>query len=154
MSEQQFDNGHHLRRHWMGILAKSSLVSLELAWNRMGVAQPTFQLLQHPEVGLLMVRGRIGGTGQPFNLGEVTATRCTIRLENGLIGIACVMGRNRRHAELAAVIDAMLQDPKLQAVLLKELIVPLETALKQQKAEKLQQTAETKVDFFTMVRGD
>jgi alpha-D-ribose 1-methylphosphonate 5-triphosphate synthase subunit PhnG len=154
MAENPFDDNQRLRRRWMGVLAKTAPASLESVWNQLGMHQPTFRFLQNPECGLLMVRGRIGGTGQPFNLGEVTATRCTIRLESGLIGVACVLGRNQAHAKRAAIIDAMLQDLNLQPVLLEQLIVPLETALQHQEIERRQQTAGTKVDFFTMVRGD
>ena len=30
-----------------------------------------------------MVRGRVGGTGAPFNLGEMSVTRCSVRLADG-----------------------------------------------------------------------
>ena len=58
-----------------------------------------------------MARGRPGGDGAPFNLGEMTVTRCTVRLEDGTVGHAYVAGRDMRQAELAAVLDAVLQGP-------------------------------------------
>ena len=70
-----------------------------------------YRVLRGPEAGLVMVRGRAGGGGAPFNLGEMTATRCTVRTEAGFVGHAYVAGRNERQAELAALADALLQDP-------------------------------------------
>ena len=66
-----------------------------------------------------MVRGRAGGGGAPFNLGEMTATRCTVRTDGGFVGHAYVAGRDERLAELAALVDALLQDPDAQAALLR-----------------------------------
>ena len=45
---------------------------------------PDYRVLRGPEAGLVMVRGRTGGGGAPFNLGEMTATRCTVRTETRL----------------------------------------------------------------------
>src|SRR5262249_26986863 len=99
------------RRHWMGILARASRAELEDAWRALA-PQPRYTQLRKPESGLAMVRGRAGGTGAPFNLGEMTMTRCAVRLEDGapVTGLAFVAGRDQRHAELAAVFDALLQD--------------------------------------------
>ncbi len=68
--------------------------------------------MRGPEGGLVMVRGRAGGGGAPFNLGEMTVTRCTVRLGSGLVGHAYVAGREPRRAELAALVDALMQDPE------------------------------------------
>jgi alpha-D-ribose 1-methylphosphonate 5-triphosphate synthase subunit PhnG len=74
------------------------------------------QWLRRPETGLMMVQGRAGGTGERFNLGEITVTRCTLRLGdaagNTPVGVAYVLGRSHRHAQLAATADALLQDPQ------------------------------------------
>ena len=56
-----------------------------------------------------MVQGRVAGTGQPFDLGEVTAPRCVIRLPGGAVGHAQVQGRGRAHAKRATMLDALLQ---------------------------------------------
>ena len=69
--------------------------------------------MRGPETGLVMVRGRAGGSGSPFNLGEMTVTRCTVQLGSGTAGHAYIAGRDERQAELAAVADALLQDPAL-----------------------------------------
>ncbi len=72
-------------------------------------------VLRGPEAGLVMVRGRTGGGGAPFNLGEMTTTRCTVRTDAGFVGHAYVAGRDERLAEVAALADALLQDPERQA---------------------------------------
>ena len=67
-------------------------------------------MIRPPETGLVMLRGRMGGTGGAFNLGEATVTRCAVRTAKGHEGHAYVMGRNHGHAKIAAVCDALLQD--------------------------------------------
>jgi alpha-D-ribose 1-methylphosphonate 5-triphosphate synthase subunit PhnG len=101
-----------------------------------------------------MVRARTGGTGVKFNLGEATLTRCTVQIDGGSTGTAYVMGRNRRHAELAAVFDGLLQDPRRQSVLLAEVIRPLRSVLQEKRDASIRKAAATRVEFFTMVRGD
>ena len=64
---------------------------------------PPISVLRGPEAGLVMVRGRAGGGGAPFNLGEMTVTRCTVRTDCGFVGHAYVAGRDERQAELAAL---------------------------------------------------
>src|SRR4051794_9306295 len=97
---------HAARRHWMSVLARADAAELQ---QRLG-PPPTYQVLRGPEAGLVMVRGRTGGGGAPFNLGEMTTTRCTVRTDSGCVGHAYVAGRNERLAELAALADALLQD--------------------------------------------
>ncbi len=114
---------------------------------------PPFAYLRKPETGLVMVRGRMGGIGSPFNIGETTVTRCTIRLADGTIGHAFVTGRSHEHAVTAAVCDALLQGASGN-----DLAEKVVTPLAQERAERERtlalQNAATKVDFFTMVRGD
>ena len=142
-----------MRQGWMAILAKTSTEDLEKAWA--GVRdQPAFRFLRPPETGLVMVRARAGGTGMRFNLGEVTVTRCTVQIDGGSAGTAYVIGRNRRHAELAALFDGLLQDPRRQPGLTEEVIRPLGSILQRGKAISNRKAAATRVEFFTMVRGD
>src|SRR5712692_2400295 len=89
------------RRRWMSILAQAGSDEIEAAWNALS-DRPGYRVLRGPEVGLVMVRGRAGGTGVRFNLGEVTVTRCTVALDDDTIGHAYIRGRDARHAELAA----------------------------------------------------
>ncbi|MGD8389301.1 MAG: phosphonate C-P lyase system protein PhnG, partial [Desulfobacteraceae bacterium] len=107
-----------------------------------------------PETGLALVRGRAGGAGAPFHLGEVPVTRCTLETEKGHIGTAYVLGRAHRHAELAAVFDALLQDEDSAARVLEQVIEPLEKEHEDREEAEQKRTERTQVDFFTMVRGE
>ncbi len=64
------------RQHWMAVLARAE--AAEIAALLYACAPvPVWQTLRGPESGLVMVRGRAGGGGQAFNMGEMTVTRCT-----------------------------------------------------------------------------
>ncbi|MEJ8476365.1 phosphonate C-P lyase system protein PhnG [Roseibium algae] len=115
---------------------------------------PDYELVRAPETGLVMVRGRMGGTGSAFNLGEVTVTRCVVRLDTGETGSSYILGRHKQHALQAAIFDALWQSPAHHERIEKNVILPLEQARKQKRDEIKAETAATKVDFFTMVRGD
>ena len=140
------------RQRWMAILARASSAELDTAWYSLA-APPAYQVLRKPEIGLAMVRGRAGGTGNPFNLGEMTVTRCAIRLDSGVTGHCYAAGRDRRKVELAAVFDALLQaDPA--APFLNELIDSLAARQAADRDRTSRKAAATKVEFFTMVRGE
>jgi alpha-D-ribose 1-methylphosphonate 5-triphosphate synthase subunit PhnG len=141
------------RQRWLSILAKADITDLESLYNNLP-SKPDWTVIRAPEVGMIMARGRAGGTGQRFNLGEVTVTRCAVRLDYGATGHGYVMGRNRRHAELVAVVDAMMQIPSRREALESALIAPLAMRQAQQHQKIARKVAATKVDFFTMVRGD
>ena len=149
-----------MRRAWMAVLARTPRAELEAAFNRAldGFSAPAFDWLRPPETGLAMVRGRIGGTGDAFNLGEATVTRATLRLRepvgNAPVGVACHLGRDRRRAELAALADALLQVPEQHPGLHAQLIEPLAARIAAQRSARQQDAAATRVEFFTMVRGD
>jgi alpha-D-ribose 1-methylphosphonate 5-triphosphate synthase subunit PhnG len=115
---------------------------------------PPYAVLRGPEVGLAMVRGRAGGTGHRFNLGEATLTRCSVRVEGGAIGHAWIRGRDRRHAELAAVLDALLQDDRRRPLIEERVIGPLEEGRRARRRAVAARAGETRVEFFTMVRGE
>ncbi|WP_417249192.1 phosphonate C-P lyase system protein PhnG [Celeribacter sp.] len=140
------------RQSWMGTLAKAPPVRLEALMDALGDL-PEATWLQPPEVGTVMVRGRTGGTGAAFNLGEMSLTRCALRLTSGEVGHAYVQGRDKAHARRAALIDALMQTdraPELRAAVLE----PLETEARAATLARAQKAAATKVDFFTMVRGE
>ena len=140
------------RRRTMEALAKADLSVLDDAWNRLA-PKPAYTVVRGPETGLMMIRGRIGGGGAPFNLGEATVSRATIRLESGEIGFGQMLGLAPRKAELAALFDALAQRAE-HASVVAELVVSIETKVAEQDAELLRRTAATRVDFFTMVRGE
>lgn len=141
------------RQRWMAVLAKADFNDLEDVWQVLG-ERPHYSFLRPPETGLVMVLGRTGGTGSPFPLGEVTVTRCTVQVRGGHQGTAYVLGRNRRHAELAALLDALLQDPRQHTSLMDLVIRRLQQSLEKKKSLTNQKVAETKVELFTMVRGE
>lgn len=134
----------------MRILSLSSWSDLESCAKE--YADTVHDVLRAPETGLVMLRGRMGATGAAFNLGEATVTRCAVRLADGTEGHAYVMGRNGAHARLAALCDALLQADA--TVLPQKVIAPLEAKLRARQVEASTKAAATKVDFFTMVRGD
>lgn len=110
--------------------------------------------LRGPESGMVMARGRIGGAGAPFNLGDVSLTRASVRLGNGSVGHAAHLGRDIEGVRLAAIIDALWQDPTLRGEIEAQVLVPLEQLVAAQDARLAEETAATRVDFFTMVRGE
>jgi alpha-D-ribose 1-methylphosphonate 5-triphosphate synthase subunit PhnG len=137
----------------MSLLARADLNQLEEAWQATE-RRPSYRRLRGPEIGLVMLRGRMGGRGADFNVGEATVSRCTVEIDQGTIGHAYVLGRHARHAELAAVFDALLQDSARRPGLWERLLKPIERRLTAQQAEQARRREATRVEFFTMVRGD
>lgn len=133
----------------MGVLARADAASI-LARLAEAPALPAHVRLRGPETGLVMTRGRQGGDGAPFNLGEMTVTRCSVRLADGTVGHAYVAGRDARQAELAALLDAALQDPSLRTPLLAAVIEPLAAEQAAQAEREAAKAAATRVEFFTM----
>ena len=141
------------RKRWMSVLAQASAAELEAAWESLP-NKPEYARVRGPEVGLVMVRGRAGGTGVRFNLGEMTVTRCTVLVAGRATGHAYVGGRSLRHAELAAVFDALLQDLAWHGRLDSSLVTPLETLQRERRRALAARSAPTRVEFFTVVRGE
>lgn len=141
------------RQRWMGLLARAAQTPVEAFWDALP-KQPDYEILRAPESGLVMARGRAGGTGREFNLGEVSLTRCSVLLKTGFTGHGYVAGRKPRQAELAALIDAMMLEGTLRSEIETGLLRPLEQAEAEQRRQAGRKAAATKVDFFTMVRGE
>jgi alpha-D-ribose 1-methylphosphonate 5-triphosphate synthase subunit PhnG len=137
------------RKSWMATLAKASPSRLAALMPDL----PPLTVLRQPEIGAVMVRGRIGGTGAAFNLGEMTVTRASVRLASGEVGHAWVQGRDKGHALRAASIDALMQTDRVDD-LTARVLRPLEAEARAVKASRAAKAAATKVDFFTMVRGE
>ena len=149
---QTVETANVARRRVMDALAKADHSQLEEAWAALE-PKPAFAAVRGPEAGLVMIRGRIGGGGAPFNLGEATVSRATVRLETGEIGFGQTLGLAPRKAELAAVFDALAQRDELAAAV-GALVALVEAGIAERDAEHLRRTAATRVDFFTMVRGE
>ena len=142
---------HTARQHWIGVLARAR--RSELQPHEAALRDVEYQLIRAPEIGMTLVRGRMGGNGAPFNLGEMSVTRCVVRLADGRTGYSYLAGRDKVHAELAALADAHLQGGQ-HGHWLEQLITPLAEAQAQRQARKAADTAASKVEFFTLVRGE
>lgn len=138
------------RQVWMGLLARAPAARLGAL---MPAELPQARLLRGPEVGAVMVQGRIGGTGAPFNLGEMTVTRCTLQLASGEVGHAHVQGRSLSHAHHAALVDALLQGPQAGAIRA-TVLAPLAAEEAAHRLARAEHAAATRVEFFTLVRGE
>lgn len=137
------------RKGWMGLLARANPARLAQLFPDL----PPHDMLRPPEIGAVMVRGRTGATGQPFNLGEMTVTRCALRLASGAVGHAHVQGRDKAHATRAAVLDALLQTDQASRVAA-AVLAPLQAEEAARRSTRAARAAATKVEFFTLVRGE
>jgi alpha-D-ribose 1-methylphosphonate 5-triphosphate synthase subunit PhnG len=115
---------------------------------------PAHQDLRAPENGLVMLRGRVGGDGAPFNLGEATVSRAAVRLASGEVGFGYTLGRDGEKARLIALCDALVQSSDFGAAVERDIIAPLREQLMAKRKQVAAETAATKVDFYTMVRGE
>ncbi len=140
------------RKSWLAVLARAERAQLEEAVTGLS-PRPSWRVVKPAESGLAMVRGRAGGTGQQFNIGEMSVARCVVQVEGGAVGVGYVAGRDKRKAELVAVLDALLQDGPFVERLRRDVVEPLARSQEAARQQVLSKAAATKVDFFTMVRG-
>jgi alpha-D-ribose 1-methylphosphonate 5-triphosphate synthase subunit PhnG len=148
------DTSDHLARaQWMSLLAQAEAAELATAMEGFAPAVESVTWLRPAQTGLYMLRGRVGGTGPQFNLGEVSVTRCSVQIGER-IGHAWVRGGNRRHAELAACFDALMQDVDQSQHLQAHVVEPLRQSLTLRRETASRKAAASKVEFFTVVRGD
>jgi len=141
------------RKAAMAALAQAPADMLKRLWTEAGFDVEA-HAVRGPETGLVTVRGRIGGGGAPFNFGEATVTRATVKLATGEVGHAYALGRDKEKAQLAAIADALWQNPMRRADVEARIVAPLRAALADADERRRAETAATKVDFFTMVRGE
>jgi alpha-D-ribose 1-methylphosphonate 5-triphosphate synthase subunit PhnG len=153
MEELNEDDGATRRRELMGLLARASRRQIAEGLTSLN-APMDFDDLRAPEVGLVMLRGRIAGSGAPFNLGEATVARAAVRLSTGETGFSYILGRDGEKARLAAVVDALWSDRARRGEIEKMLIAPLRAHFCEKDQQTARRTAATKVDFFTMTRGE
>jgi alpha-D-ribose 1-methylphosphonate 5-triphosphate synthase subunit PhnG len=140
------------RRAWMGLMVRAPAGRIAALLDET-TARPRFEWLRAPEYGSVMVRGRTGASGAPFNLGEMTVTRCALRLETGEEGHAWLQGRRREDAEAAALVDALMQTEAAEDLRAHVLAV-LRAEAGTRRTTRAAKAAATKVDFFTMMRGE
>ena len=141
------------RREAMAVLAGSSAAEMTQYFESIGSGL-RYDEIRAPESGLLMVRGRIGGDGAPFNIGEVTVSRAAIRLASGETGFGYVLGRDREKARLIALCDALIQSEPHRDAVESTILAPIRCRQRAEHEVKAQQVAATKVEFFTLVRGE
>ena len=140
------------RKSWMSLLATSNKNDLLNLWEQKKI-NIRYDWLRTPEIGSIMAQGRMGVTGDKFNIGEVTITRCSLKLNCGTIGHSYVQGRSKKKAEISALCDALMQT-EMSNEINKSIIIPLEKIKKNNKDKILSKAEATKVDFFTLVRGE
>jgi alpha-D-ribose 1-methylphosphonate 5-triphosphate synthase subunit PhnG len=155
-SKPPHDRNHDrraVRREAMFVLACASADDLDRTWRDAEISVET-ELLRGPETGLVTVRGRIGGGGAAFNVGEATVTRATVRTGTGHVGHSYLLGRDAGRARIAATVDALMQDPAAAGDVESRVLAPLRTDAAAERRRKTEETAATRVDFFTLVRGE
>ena len=140
------------RKAVMTVLAHSD--AAEIAERMGGLDLPAHENLREPENGLVMVRGRIGGDGAPFNLGEATVSRAAVRLATGEVGFGYTIGRDRQKARMIALCDALIQTIDHAAAIEAQVLAPLRARMVSEQARRAAETAATRVDFYTLVRGE
>jgi alpha-D-ribose 1-methylphosphonate 5-triphosphate synthase subunit PhnG len=141
------------RREAMSVLACASTTEIESAIAAVA-GIPAHEDIRLPENGLVMLRGRIGGDGAPFNLGEATVSRAAVRLASGEIGFGYALGRDRDKAQLIALCDALIQTSDHAEAVEARVLAPLRERIVAARNRKAAETAATRVDFYTMVRGE
>jgi alpha-D-ribose 1-methylphosphonate 5-triphosphate synthase subunit PhnG len=140
------------RKAAMAVLAHSDVA--EIVRRLEAIAVPAHEDLREAENGLVMVRGRIGGDGAPFNVGEATVSRAAVRLSTGEVGFGYVLGRDRQKAQMIALCDAMVQSNEFADAVETSVLAPLRVVILAEQNRKAAETAATRVDFYTLVRGE
>lgn len=141
------------RQRWMRALSWCNAETLNALMQALKLA-PEYTLIRAPETGLMQIQARMGGTGNRFFAGDTTLTRAVVRLNSGTLGYSYLLGRNKQHAERCAVVDALLQEQAHFQTLMETLIAPLEAEREAQIAARRAEVNASRVDFFTLVRGD
>src|ERR1700675_2561538 len=150
---QKHENaGQARRKAAMAVLAHTDAADISDRLD--AIALPAHENLREPENGLVMVRGRVGGDGAPFNLGEATVSRAAVRLSTGEVGFGYVLGRNRQKAQMIALCDALVQSDEFADAVEENVLAPLRAAMISARNRKAAETAATRVNFYTLVRGE
>jgi alpha-D-ribose 1-methylphosphonate 5-triphosphate synthase subunit PhnG len=142
-----------MRREAMAVLATSNAAQIARQLDLVGPI-PQSEELRPSESGLVMVRGRIGGDGAPFNLGEATVTRAAVKLQTGETGFSYVLGRDAAKARLIALCDALMQSAIYRSLVERHVLAPIRSRVNAAREHKQRQVAATRVEFFTLVRGE
>ncbi|CAN5135792.1 phosphonate C-P lyase system protein PhnG [soil metagenome] len=152
MTRPQISPEQNLRREVMAVLVHAPVERITACLEAVDV--PAHQAIRRPENGLIMVRGRIGGDGAPFNLGEASVSRAAVRLNSGETGFGYALGRDGEKATLIALCDALIQNDDFRHDIERSVVAPLRQEQTAARAQQAAQTAATRVDFYTLVRGE
>lgn len=152
MTQPQASPQQIQRQDAMAVLAHTPTQRIAACLSEVEV--PAHEALRQPENGLVMVRGRIGGDGAPFNLGEASVSRAAVRLSSGEVGFGYVLGRDGEKARLIALCDALIQSDAFKGHIEQKVVAPLRQELETARAQQAVETAATRVDFYTLVRGE
>ncbi|MEX1081827.1 MAG: phosphonate C-P lyase system protein PhnG [Halofilum sp. (in: g-proteobacteria)] len=140
-----------VRQRRLALLARARLTQLRACWQGLDGA-PGVTRLRGPEIGLAMIRGRMDARGDRFNLGEVTMTRASVRLDDDTIGHGYVLGRSLEHAEWVATYDALAQQARFAQVIEATLLAPTEHAVEAARAQRRRRAGATRCSFDALVR--
>jgi len=142
-----------IRRRALGLLVRATPEELQAPlaefWPGLSVRD-----LKPPEAGLVMLRGRAGGDGAVFNLGEASVARAIVELDSGERGIGHLLGRDLDQARRIAIFDALGQRLNDRARVDEKVLAPIAARLQAERQRHAAETAATRVDFFTLVRGE
>lgn len=152
MIQPQTSPEQSMRRDAMSVLAHAPVERIAACLEALEI--PAHEAIRQPETGLVMVRGRIGGDGAPFNLGEASVSRAAVRLASGEVGFGYVLGRDGEKAKLIALCDALIQTGRFRSEVEHAVITPLRQELVTARTKQAAETAATRVDFYTLVRGE
>jgi alpha-D-ribose 1-methylphosphonate 5-triphosphate synthase subunit PhnG len=147
------DSTQKKRTAWIGLLGNADPMDLETAKKTLAGPEEITYVVK-PETGMIMVQAKADGSNSRFNLGEVTVSRCVVEINKKYMGTAWIMGSDLRHAELAALFDGMLQDPATHDKLQNSLVKALKTKQTAKNQQLAQDASDTRVEFFTLKRGE
>lgn len=140
------------RRAVLALLSRARPAELADGLAQLGRLPGTVDL-RAPEAGMILVRGRMGGDGAPFNLGEAMVSRAAVRLDSGEIGIGYRLGRDAAAARSVALLDALCQRPEWAPRIETAVLSPVRRRLEQEARLRAEAAAATTVEFFTVARG-
>lgn len=142
------------RKNALDILAAASADILAEQYEALEPTLPTAVPVRGPEIGAVMIRGKVGGGGAAFNLGEASVTRATVKLASGEIGHSIILGIDERKARIVAHLDALRQIPDWVGQIDSKIVRPALDAMNAEKLRCAEETEATRVDFFTVARGE
>lgn len=142
------------REQALDILATAPAEMLAERYALLGSDLPAVTPVRGPEIGTVMIRGRAGGGGAAFNLGEASVTRATVKIASGEVGHSIILGRDQRKAQIVAHLDAIRQLNAWVGRIDDEILRPAFELINAEKLRRAEETEATLVDFFTVARGE